>query len=357
MTPVSSFTRPSVSTRPTAELDDLLATLDRSGDLLGCVEVLTELQRRNPTTSRAKRLVALRHEAFMSAPETPDGDEDWPGDVGPPLPLDGRDCADGLATVRVDELSCDVLRRGIQHHGALRIKEFLNDETVFELRSLIEQAWHDRDTWAAGDGQEPFGLYSPFVPRLPHRIGPLRVWAEQTGGLLGFDAPQVLLRLIEVLADSGAIAAIEEYLGERPVLSYDKTALRRVGVDTNSDWHQDGAFLGADLRTVNIWIALTDCGVDAPGLDVVPRRVPELLETGTSGAYFDWSIGDDVVRDHAGPTGVVRPRFAAGEALLFDQFCVHRTAVSPTMTKPRFAVESWFFAASTYPADRIPLWV
>ena len=26
-------------------------------------------------------------------------------------------------------------------------------------------------------------------------------------------------------------------------------------------WHQDGAFYDSDVRTMNIWIALTPCGV------------------------------------------------------------------------------------------------
>ena len=34
---------------------------------------------------------------------------------------------------------------------------------------------------------------------------------------------------------------------------------------SNTDWHQDGAFLGKGIRALNVWVALTDCGVDAPG--------------------------------------------------------------------------------------------
>ncbi len=39
-----------------------------------------------------------------------------------------------------------------------------------------------------------------------------------------------------------------------------------------------------DVRTVNVWITLSPCGLDAPGLDVVPRRIDHLVETGSHGA-------------------------------------------------------------------------
>jgi ectoine hydroxylase-related dioxygenase (phytanoyl-CoA dioxygenase family) len=126
-------------------------------------------------------------------------------------------------------------------------------------------------------------------------------------------------------------------------------------VTSGTNWHQDGAFLGMDIRTVNVWITLSDCGIEAPGLDVVPRRLDALLPTGTEGAIFDWSTGDPVVRAAAGDTPVVRPQFRAGDALLFDQMFMHRTAADPAMKHDRYAIESWFFAPSRYPQDQLGL--
>ena len=146
-----------------------------------------------------------------------------------------------------------------------------------------------------------------------------------------------------------------DYLGERPVLSANKCTLRRVPVDTNTAWHQDGAFLGEQVRTLNLWLGLSSCGVYAPGLDLVPRRFDRLVEAGTEGAYFDWAVSDDVVESQAGDAPVVRPVFGPGDALLFDHLFLHRTAISPTMTRPRHAMETWFFAPSTYPDGQIPL--
>jgi hypothetical protein len=40
--------------------------------------------------------------------------------------------------------------------------------------------------------------------------------------------------------------------------------------------------------------------------------------------------------------------------MLFDEHFLHRTATDGIMTRTRFAIETWFFARSLYPGDRIP---
>ena len=51
----------------------------------------------------------------------------------------------------------------------------------------------------------------------------------------------------------------------------------------------------------------------------------------------------------------MRPVFEPGDALLFDNMLLHRTAADATMTQARYAIESWFFAPSRYPNDQLPL--
>ena len=45
----------------------------------------------------------------------------------------------------------------------------------------------------------------------------------------------------------------------------------------------------------------------------------------------------------------------AGDVLLFDDLFVHQTGSDPSMPNPRYAIESWFFGASGFPADYAPL--
>ena len=165
----------------------------------------------------------------------------------------------------------------------------------------------------------------------------------------------MLFELLEVVEETGVGALVADYLGERPALSANKCTLRRVPVTSNTGWHQDGAFLGQGVRTMNLWLSLAHCGTDAPGLDVVPRRIDRVVETGTGGAYFDWAVSDEVVAEVAGDTPVVRPEFGPGDALLFDHLFLHRTAVAPEMTLERHAIETWFFSPSAYPEGQIPL--
>jgi ectoine hydroxylase-related dioxygenase (phytanoyl-CoA dioxygenase family) len=160
--------------------------------------------------------------------------------------------------------------------------------------------------------------------------------------------------LLEALEEVRWGDVLSDYLGERPALSVKKWTLRRVPVDSGTNWHQDGAFLGS-VRTVNLWVALSDCGVTAPTVDVVARRLDHLVETGTGGAFFDWSVGQEVVDRARGDAPIVRPQFQAGDALLFDDYNLHRTATSAEMTDVRYAIESWFFAPSSYPHAQIPM--
>ena len=98
------------------------------------------------------------------------------------------------------------------------------------------------------------------------------------------------------------------------------------------------------------------CGDIAPGLDIVPKRIEEILPTGTDDALFPWSISDKVAEEAAGDTPILRPLFDPGDVIIFDDVFLHRTGVDAgTMTENRYAIESWFFGPSTFPDDYVPL--
>jgi hypothetical protein len=164
------------------------------------------------------------------------------------------------------------------------------------------------------------------------------------------DSPHIFARWADVLDDCGALGAVSAYLAERPVLSAHKTRMYRVPANPGTQWHQDGAFLGgASTRTVNLWVALTACGEDAPGLEIVPWRLNYIVQPGTHGSLFQWSVGDGKVAQMAGDRQFASPHFAAGDAVLFDHLCLHRTGVRAGMTHGRYALETWMFAPSSYP--------
>jgi hypothetical protein len=172
------------------------------------------------------------------------------------------------------------------------------------------------------------------------------------------DSPRLAAELFDVFERAGLLRLVTGYLGEHPAFSVNKSTLRRVTFNPNalpvSFWHQDGAVLG-EVRALNVWLSLSHCGDVAPGLNVIPTRIDHVLPTGTEGAVFDWSVSDAVAEEAAGEVGISRPIFEPGDALLFDELCLHATAWSPEMTDTRYAVECWFFGPSAFPAEYPPL--
>ncbi len=66
-------------------------------------------------------------------------------------------------------------------------------------------------------------------------------------------------------------------------------------------------------------------------------------------------MSPQVVDEVAASTGVVRPIFEPGDVLLFDEMNLHATAADPSMPNPRYAIESWFFGLSGFPAEYVPI--
>lgn len=320
------------------------------GDYRQAIERLSAENRRAPSLAVEQRLVELRHAGFAALPPAR-GASPWPPPLADPCPA-----TTGIPEIAAAELTSAVIGGALLHHGSLLVRGLVAAERAALLRDDIERAFAAYDATRAGTaGPEDARWFTPFEPRYGSTFSAIeRHWMRGNGGVLLADSPRALFDMTETWAAIGLGAILEGYLGEWPALSFKKCTLRRAPADAPTEWHQDGAFLGADTRTVNVWLACSPCGVDAPGLDVVPRRLSEIVRTGTADAKWDWSVGPEEAARIAGGD-VPRPEFAPGDALLFDQLTLHRTGVSPGMTRARYAVENWFFAPSTYPTDQVPI--
>lgn len=114
-------------------------------------------------------------------------------------------------------------------------------------------------------------------------------------------------------------------------------ALRPAGQHPHF-WHQDGAigcrFDGSDealLPLTIAWVPLMDCGVDAPSLEWVAPPHTQLLQPLP---LMQAAQADGVQVRHA--------QLAAGDALVFGPALVHRTHVTPAMTRRRISVDLRF---------------
>jgi hypothetical protein len=331
-----------------AQILDRAETLVASGDYRGAIDYATEANRGIRAAELERRLVSWRADAFATMDRSP-GRSPWPARYSDPFPG-----LRGVPEIDAAELTVDMLGGAFQHHGMLLVRDLIAGTDAARLRTGIDRALRARDAYNSG---MPVEETSPWYAETPldTPTGSMRGWG---GSLWTADSPRMMYDLLDLYRRHGLIDVMTEYLAEPLTLSIGKSTLRLMEPKGVHDWHQDGAFLGADVRTVNVWLALSDCGVDAPGLDVVAERLPGVVETGSHGANFHWSVGHGLVEElRQGGAEVASPIFRPGDALLFNHLMLHRTGVRPEMTKNRWAIESWFFTPSTFPMDQGPLMV
>lgn len=324
--------------------------LAAAGDARAAIELLTSANRRHRSPLLEVELVRLRREAASGLPASASG--------GSPPFIEPS--GSGLVEVEAAELDLAALRAGFAQSGCLLVRGLVPLDRVERLVDGIDSAIAASDAAAAGATDVDPGWYSPGP--MPDRVSnglpedANRRFLRERGGLWTADSPHMLFELFELVDDVGIGQLMTDYLGERPLLSALKCTLRRVPPDliVMGGWHQDGSFLGDTIGAFNFWLSLSRCGRDAPGLDLVPKRVARVLQS-DEGSRFDWSLSEAAVSSAAGETSIVRPDFEPGDALLFDHLLVHRTATSLEMTRPRHAIESWFFAPSAYPVGQLPI--
>jgi hypothetical protein len=318
-------------------------------ELLAEIDELTRTNRETPDAEREVRLVELRHAAGIRHHEDPQPGAPYPEPAFDRLPDRNGD----LAGVSPDQLSPELIRAGILRDGCLLVRGLVDSDVAAQIAHDIDRAFEARDASVGGGTGDP-AFYSEFVPAPAFRESLGRDWIAGGGGLWAADSPHLLFEMLDTFDRAGLNDAIRGYLGEPPVISVQKCTLRRVDPDAGRGWHQDGAFMG-DVRALNVWLSLSHCGDEAPGMDVVPRRLDHIVPTGTEGAMFEWSVAEPVAQEAAGEAGVIRPIFEPGDVLLFDEMFLHSTAAEPEMRKSRWAIESWFFGASASPAEYSPL--
>jgi phytanoyl-CoA dioxygenase PhyH len=319
-------------------------------ELLAEIERLTRENREHRDPDTETRLVELRHAAGVRLLDASGGGAAYPEPAFGALP----DRNGELAGISPEQLTPEVVRAGILRDGCLLVRGVLSEERAEHLVAQIHAAFDARDSLQAGR-QADGGYYHEFVPdpRFQGEEGG-RDWVAGGGGLWVADSPHLMFEMLDSFERAGLTSVIRDYLGEQPTISVEKCTLRKVDPDAGHGWHQDGAFMG-DVRALNVWLALSRCGDEAPGMDIVPKRLDHIVPTGTEGAIFEWSVAPQVAEEAAGEDGILRPIFQPGDVLLFDDLFLHSTAAEPSMKKSRMAIESWFFGASATPTEYAPL--
>ncbi len=316
-------------------------------ELLEQIEELSARNRAHRDVGLDRRILRLRHRAGIRLIADP---PPRPDHVAPAA--EGLRDGSGLPEVAPAELTAARLRAGILKGGCLLVRGLVPEDEASRLADEIEKTFRAREAVRSNQAPPP-GYYEEIDPEPPFDFK-ARGWVGDSGGVAAVDSPRMMFDMLETFERAGLRQVISEYLGEDPVISFQKCTLRKAEPTSGGEWHQDGAFL-SNPRALNVWLALSHCGDDAPGMDIVPRRLEEIAPTGTEGALFDWSVSQAVAEELAGDTGIMRPIFERGDVLFFDDLFLHKTAADPRMPNPRYAIESWFFGPSGYPPDYTPV--
>jgi hypothetical protein len=309
---------------------------------------LTERNRAAGSAEQERMLLHLRN--LLAIRWLEHGGEN-PGHAEPDF--DALPNGGALTETEPQGLTPGLLRAGILRDGCVLVRGLIPRDAARRFakqidRSFTERARHDADK----SFQERF--YVPFEhdPRRGVRL--LREWIKEGGGVLAVDSPLLSFEMGEMFRAAGLPELVDGYLREPPMVAGDKTTLRKAEPAVSGAWHQDGKFMG-EVKALNLWLALSHCGDDAPGLDLVPRRLDGHVATETDEAMMTNQVSQRIAEEVAGDRPILRPIFEPGDALLFDELFLHKTASDPRMGKPRYAIECWFFGASAFPADYVPL--
>ena len=329
-----------------AEAEEILAR-GRAAEAVDLLAAATEADR---SVATEVPLVNLRHRAALVAAEGT-GREPWPPVYADPFP----DVVGHPPEIDRAELTAETVGGAIAHHGCLLVHGLLDATQVDRTRDVINRS-HAGAAELAESGRTG-RWYSPLAGDHGDEVRMQRPWVAARGGTWLGDSPAGMVEVLGALRASGVVDAIAGHFGERASISLQKSTLRRTppGYKLVS-WHQDGDFLDADVRSVNVWVALDETGSGRrPGLEVLPRRVDVVLPA--EGQIVPHSLDFGLVDELAVDTPTVLVDVQPGDALLFDERFVHRTHLTPEMTEDRLALECWFFAPSHHTSNYVPLLV
>jgi hypothetical protein len=130
--------------------------------------------------------------------------------------------------------------------------------------------------------------------------------------------------------------------------------------DLDIPYHQDAIAFPGGWHVVNCWILLSPekCGNVSPGLEFIKTAPDRLLNIGqekrSKNYQFletDHAVVDALIKQH----GIWRPSIRLGDALLFDEFALHRTYLAPSHRKPRCSAEIRLIAGTSATSSYIEL--
>lgn len=272
----------------------------------------------------------------------------------------------GIPEIDVRDLTNEAVVSAMYYYGAIIVRNFFDPAKALGFQQDIDCVMDSAKAYAeavADDGPDDRSTTqkSYFMP-VPKGAGLKRekahVFLSSSGSIETFLSPKVSQELMDNFERVGLRGILQKYFRDEPCVSFQKCVLRRAEpLPHKAEWHQDGAFMDQGIQSLNVWVALTDCGdgTESPGMDLIPKRLTKVIKPGTNGAAFSWSVSGATVAETFPDIVPARPYFGAGDALFFDHFNLHATSSDPAFTQPRYAIETWFFSKSRCAKNQTPV--
>ncbi len=183
-------------------------------------------------------------------------------------------------------------------------------------------------------------------------------------GVLGCST-STLFELLDIYRECGLLRVVSDYLDGEPLMFGERAKLRHHRAERDKyaaiPWHQDVNFFGKQSGAVNCWAAVTPCGRDNPGLDIIPWHPEERLgwDEADGLAPLDYGRGmpEGLLEEITARYPPVKVELEPGDAVLFDEMTVHQTALQRWERREQLVTISWFFRAAGFPDWGTPLLV
>ena len=273
-----------------------------------------------------------------------------------------RDAADMFRRVepldiRAEDLDARVLHDAVSSGCGLIVRKLVPAEVCAQLRRVIDTML---DAPQSGEEFTPYRNCPENVGEIlgQQKLGNSRGFHAASGSVMCVESANVCEALLDLYDNLALPGVLRGFFAGDYCLSALKWVLRRSKLPVSPmGWHQDGAFMGSDIKSLNMWMSLSDCGADssAPGLDIIARHLNSVVNAGDGEAAFSWSFDSARIDRLFGPDAVASPRFGEGDVYFFDHFMLHRTQHLPGQSRIRYALETWFFDGSLYPSNQVPL--
>jgi hypothetical protein len=245
----------------------------------------------------------------------------------------------------------ETFREQLLNRGVVLLRSAIDPARVRHARMALFQA---HALYEAKLREEGLDLPALDVPTLERRAGEGRAWQIAFHLKIGQFMPEwfqaaVGWSMYDLISTPALISLAQTLLGPEVAASPFGHS-RRLTMDSarhcngwfapKIGWHADAQYHSPNRFTLNFWVPLDECGVDAPGLELIPLSLSASREVLN---YPQRMLVPERLPDALAAAGLldksIKPEMRVGDVLVFSNWTIHQTHVTPNMTGDRASFE------------------